>query len=48
MSRIYVLLVGFLMLIIAGLTLASTVAYAQPTGRVPIFPVRFPAERGVK
>src|SRR5256885_16195319 len=31
MSRIYVLLVGFLMLIIAGLPLASTVAYAQPT-----------------
>src|SRR5262247_437761 len=31
MSRIYVLLVGFLMFIIAGLTLASTVAYAQPT-----------------
>src|SRR2546422_843267 len=31
MSRLYVLLVGFLMFIIAGLPLASTVAYAQPT-----------------
>jgi branched-chain amino acid transport system substrate-binding protein len=31
MSRIYVLLVGFLMFIIAGLTLASPGAYAQPT-----------------
>src|SRR5437870_3308828 len=31
MSRIHVLLVDFLMLIIAGLTVASTIAYAQPT-----------------
>src|SRR5437870_8403943 len=31
MRRIHVLLVGFLMLIIAGLTVASTAALAQPT-----------------